>query len=54
MLDNPKKYGFRNGTSTGDSKECVWQDILHPTSAMHKVIAADVAKFLTDEEKKST
>jgi phospholipase/lecithinase/hemolysin len=53
VLDNPTKYGFKNGTSMGDSKENVWQDILHPTSAMHKVIAADVAKFLTNEEKKS-
>jgi phospholipase/lecithinase/hemolysin len=53
VLDNPTKYGFRNGTSRGDSKKCVWQDILHPTTAMHMVIAADVAKFLTHEEEKS-
>ena len=54
VLDNPAKYGFENGTSRGDSKKCVWQDILHPTTAMHKVIATDVAKFLTYEEQRST
>ena len=53
VLNNPTKYGFINGTSTGDSKKCVWEDMLHPTTAMHEVIAADVAKFLTDEERKS-
>jgi hypothetical protein len=48
VLDNPTKYGFRNGTSY-DGEDCVWLDILHPTSAMHKVIAADVARFLSVE-----
>ena len=38
----------------GDEEKCVWQDMLHPTCAMHRVIAADVARFLTDEESQST
>jgi len=53
-LDNPKKYGFKNGISQGDSRECIWRDSLHPTMAMHKVVAADVIRFLTrkyDQEK---
>ena len=49
VLDNPTQYGFHDGTSTGDPDKCVWQDILHPTTAMHKFIAADVARFLTAE-----
>lgn len=53
VLDNPAKYGFKDAISYGDPEKCVWSDILHPTSAMHKVIAADVARFLTVEEGKS-
>ena len=52
VLDSPTKFGFRDGTSFDDSEKCVWEDMLHPTSAMHKVITADVAKFLTKEDKK--
>jgi phospholipase/lecithinase/hemolysin len=48
VLDHPTKYGFRNASSYG-GEDCVWLDILHPTSAMHKVIAADVARFLSVE-----
>lgn len=50
VLDNPTKYGFKDAISKGDSNECIWQDLLHPTTAMHKVLAADVAKFLTRNE----
>jgi len=54
VLNNPQKFGFKDGTSFDDSEKCVWQDILHPTSAMHKVIAADVAKFLTNADRKAS
>jgi phospholipase/lecithinase/hemolysin len=49
VLDHPTEYGFINGSTYGKDS-CVWYDILHPTSQMHKVIAADVAKFLTGLE----
>jgi phospholipase/lecithinase/hemolysin len=50
VLDDPAQYGFKAATTCGNSDECIWRDILHPTTAMHKVIAADVAKFLTKGE----
>jgi lysophospholipase L1-like esterase len=50
VLDNPQEYGFQDAYSSGDSDKYIWKDQLHPTSAMHKVIAADVAKFLTEFE----
>ena len=50
VLDNPVKYGFEDAISTGDSDEYIWSDFLHPTTAMHKVIAADFAKFLANGE----
>jgi phospholipase/lecithinase/hemolysin len=53
VLDNPKEYGFKDAISTGNSDQCVWRDLIHPTTAMHKVIAADIAKFLIGEEEKS-
>ena len=53
VLDDPVKYGFKDAISAGDSDEYIWRDILHPTSAMHKVIAADFAKFLAKGEDKT-
>jgi len=50
VLDNPAQYGFTDAASYGDSDEFIWADMLHPTTAMHKVIAADFAKFLANEE----
>jgi hypothetical protein len=47
VLDDPKKYGFKDAVSDC-SDDGVWLDYLHPTSAMHKVLAADVVKFLTN------
>ena len=54
-LDDPKKYGFKDCTSKfmlsdAEEESCIWYDDLHPTSAMHKILAADLAKFLTEEE----
>jgi phospholipase/lecithinase/hemolysin len=50
VLDNPEEYGFQDAYSYGGSDKYIWRDQLHPTSAMHKIIAADVAKFLTEFE----
>jgi phospholipase/lecithinase/hemolysin len=55
VLDDPKKYGFKDSTSKfmlsdAEEESCIWYDDLHPTSAMHKILAADLARFLTEEE----
>ena len=55
VLDDPKKYGFKDSTSKfmlsdAEEEDCIWYDGFHPTSGMHKILAADLAKFLTEEE----
>jgi phospholipase/lecithinase/hemolysin len=53
VLDNPAKYGFKDGVSCNMfADDYVWFDSLHPTSAMHNVIAADLAQFLISEGEK--
>lgn len=45
MNSDPGAYGF----SKGDLKKAggaIWMDRLHPTSAMHKVVADDLDDFL--------
>ena len=49
VLDNPTEYGFIDANTFG-AENCIWYDMLHPTSQMHNVIAEDVAKFLLDLE----
>ncbi|KAL4959270.1 SGNH/GDSL hydrolase family protein [Aspergillus stella-maris] len=46
ILDHPKSYGFEDSTSMGNGKKHIWWDDLHPTSALHKLLARDVAGFL--------
>ena len=53
VLDDPEKYGFKDSTSKfmlsdAEEESCIWYDDLHPTSAIHKILAADLAKFLTE------
>lgn len=57
VLDDPKKYGFKDNTtmfirSMAEMEECIWYDELHPTTGMHKIVAAELAKFLTEEAPK--
>ncbi|KDQ09579.1 carbohydrate esterase family 16 protein [Botryobasidium botryosum FD-172 SS1] len=52
MLDNPEMYGF-NPKDVRKAGGSVWVDHLHPTSAVHKVIAENVASFLYEIEGKS-
>jgi len=45
VLDDPVAHGFK----TGDTRRKgggIWVDQLHPTSAMHEVVAQDMAIFL--------
>lgn len=41
VLDNPAANGFDDATCIG-GEECVWSDSYHPTSAYHKLQAADM------------
>ena len=46
VLDDPEKYGFKDNFSKCHAKECIWDDDLHPTFAMHEVVARDLARVL--------
>ena len=50
MLENPKNYGFTDDISACASRECMWNtDVtppIHPTFAVHNVLAEDLARFL--------
>jgi hypothetical protein len=48
VLDDPISHGF---TFEDIRKENggIWYDHLHPTSAMHDIIANDIAQFLRDQ-----
>lgn len=47
VLDNPAKYGFKDSLSSCHTDECIWYDGIHITFAMHKILAHDIANFLT-------
>ncbi|KAH8693799.1 GDSL lipase/esterase [Talaromyces proteolyticus] len=40
ILDNPREYGFLNSDCIGD--RCIWWDGYHPSSAFHRLLAADI------------
>src|SRR5271169_2366577 len=46
VLDNPKKYGFKDAISECHTSDCIWADDVHSTFAMHRIIAAGLAQFL--------
>jgi hypothetical protein len=46
VLDNPTKYGFRDAISQCHKSDCIWADDIHSTFATHKIVAADLARFL--------
>jgi phospholipase/lecithinase/hemolysin len=46
VLDNPTKYGFKDGFSECQDDDCLWNDDLHPAFGMHKILAADLTTFL--------
>jgi phospholipase/lecithinase/hemolysin len=45
VLDNPTKFGFKDARDHGE-EDCVWADVLHPTSKMHQIIAKEFVKVL--------
>jgi len=48
ILDNPKDYGFTESNSQ-EQGGGIWEDHLHPTDPVHKIIAAEMSKFLASE-----
>lgn len=46
MLDNPRKYDFVDADQMCSTEQCMWTDKIHPSSPVHKVLAADLANIL--------
>lgn len=50
ILENPKKYGYKDDISACDSDACIWNTdehpAMHPKYGVHRVLAEDLAKFL--------
>ncbi|KAL4864864.1 hypothetical protein BDV12DRAFT_211353 [Aspergillus spectabilis] len=44
VLDHSQEFGFVDSTCMGEG--CIWFDHLHPRSAFHRILAADLAVFL--------
>jgi len=48
ILDNPKRYKFKDATSDCHSNECFWYDDLHPTAPLYRIMAQDFSKYLLE------
>jgi phospholipase/lecithinase/hemolysin len=46
VLDEPKRYGFKDSISSCPEADCPWVDGFHPSSEFHTYLAADLAMFL--------
>jgi phospholipase/lecithinase/hemolysin len=46
ILDHPEKYGFKDEWAICHEQECIWNDGIHPTFAVHKLWAEDLTNFL--------
>ena len=53
VIEEPRKYGFEDPMAKCRKPECIWSDGFHITTAMHKVIAEDLAGFLSNKIKDS-
>jgi phospholipase/lecithinase/hemolysin len=49
VLDDPELYGFTRD-DVDKKGGAIWHDDLHPTSAMHDIIAKDIAQLLGDQQ----
>lgn len=45
ILDNPSKFGFKADQAEKPFSD-VWVDHIHPKSAVHKIIARELAQYL--------
>lgn len=48
VLDDPESHGFAP-EDVGKKGGAIWHDNLHPTSAMHAIIAKDMALLLNNQ-----
>ncbi|KAG8969441.1 hypothetical protein FRC05_001076 [Tulasnella sp. 425] len=49
LLTNPSEFGFSSNAGRGFDQEMYWDNI-HPTSAVHQILAKAVADFLAGED----
>jgi len=47
VLDDPESHGFVKGDV--EKRGGIWDDAIHPTSAMHEIIAKDIALLLVGQ-----
>lgn len=47
VLDDPESHGFK-AEDVCKQGGAIWYDQLHPSSAMHRIIAGDIARLLGD------
>lgn len=45
-LSDPSYHGFINATAMCGTGECIWNDDLHPSSTLHRLLAHRVAAWL--------
>jgi phospholipase/lecithinase/hemolysin len=48
VIEEPKSYGFDDPMAKCRRPECIWSDGFHITTAMHRVVAEDLAGVLTN------
>lgn len=46
ILDNPESFGFRDAITECVEQDCFWADFLHPTSAVHWILAGEISAYL--------
>ncbi|RPB15520.1 hypothetical protein P167DRAFT_533305 [Morchella conica CCBAS932] len=46
VISNPAAYGYVDATTVCQTSTCMWYDTFHPSSALHKVVAEQVAAAL--------
>ncbi len=49
VLDRPEDYGW-NSAQTQCRAGKMWVDHLHPTTAMHKIVASDFVEFMGQQK----
>ena len=47
VLDDPKGSGFEDAVGKCDTGECIWTDDFYPSSSMHRLLAKNLAEFLS-------
>ncbi|KAI5847661.1 hypothetical protein DFP73DRAFT_542567 [Morchella snyderi] len=48
VIADPAAYGYADATSVCQASTCMWWDNYHPSAALHRVVAEQVAEVLDD------